>query len=81
MEQHRIASNLALEVFQIAEIQTPRCRKTYLVYPSMSSGALPEIFLKISSNFGYGCDTEHIQAILNKLRIHPGNILKYYSTL
>ena len=47
LEQHRITSNLALEIFQIAEIQTPRSKNTYLVYPSMSSGALPETFLEI----------------------------------
>ena len=47
LEQHRVASNLALEIFQIAEIQTPRSRNTYLVYPSMSSGALPETIPKV----------------------------------
>ena len=47
LEQHRIASNSALEIFQIAEIQTPPSTNTYLLYPSMSSRALPETFLKI----------------------------------
>ena len=47
LEQHRITSILALETFQIAEIQTPRSRNAYLVYTSMSSGALPETFQEI----------------------------------
>ena len=32
---------------QSAQIQTPRSGNTYLVYPSVSSGALPETFPKI----------------------------------
>ena len=36
LEQHNITSNSVLVFFQIAEIQTPRSRSTYLVYPSMS---------------------------------------------
>ena len=44
LEQHRIASNLAPEIFQIAEIQTPRSRNTYLVYPSVPYGILPDTF-------------------------------------
>ena len=47
LEQRSITRNLVLVISQIAEIQTPRSRNTHLVYPSMSSGALPETFLKI----------------------------------
>ena len=47
LEQHRIASNLVLEIFQMAKIQTPPSRNTYLLYPSMASGAIPETFLEI----------------------------------
>ena len=47
LEQNRIASNLALEIFQNAEIQTPPSRNIYLLYPSMSSRALAETFLKV----------------------------------
>ena len=36
LEQHSITSNSDLVIFQIAEIQSPRSRTTYLVYPSMS---------------------------------------------
>ena len=36
LEQHSITSKLPLVIFKIAEIQTPRSRTTYLVYPSMS---------------------------------------------
>ena len=50
LEQHRIASHSVLVIAQIAEIQTPRSRNTNLVYRSMSSGALPETFLKIPEN-------------------------------
>ena len=46
-EQHRNTSNLTLEIFQIAEIQTPRSRNNYLMYPSMFSETLPETFLEI----------------------------------
>ena len=44
LEQHSIANNSALVIFQIAEIQTTRSRNTYLAYPSMPYGALPETF-------------------------------------
>ena len=46
LEQHRIASHSVLVTFENAEIQTTRSRNTYLVYPSVSSGALPETILK-----------------------------------
>ena len=46
LEQHSITRNLVLVISQTAKIQTPRSRNTHLVYPSMSSGALPETFLK-----------------------------------
>ena len=47
LEQHSTTSNSVLVIFQIAEIKTPRSRNTYLVYPSMSSGVLPETLPKI----------------------------------
>ena len=46
LEQHSITSNLVLVISQTAKIQTPRSRNTHQVYPSMSSGALLETFLK-----------------------------------
>ena len=46
-EQHSTTSNSVVVILQIAEIKTPRSRNTYLVYPSMSCGALPETFPKI----------------------------------
>ena len=36
LEQHSITSKSPLVIFKITEIQTPRSRTTYLVYPSMS---------------------------------------------
>ena len=48
LEQHSLTRNLVLVISQTAEIQTPRSRNTHLVYPSMSSGALLETFLKFS---------------------------------
>ena len=51
LEQHRITSNSVVVIFQVAEIQTPRSRNTYLVYHSMSSGAFPETFLKYPKFF------------------------------
>ena len=44
--QHCFTRNSVQVILQIAEVQTPRSRNTYLVYPSISSGALPEAFLK-----------------------------------
>ena len=41
----------------------------------------PSNLLKIPQNNGNGYNTECIQAIPNALRIHPGDILNYYSTL
>ena len=46
LEEHSLTSNSTLVIFQIAELRTPRSGSTYLVYPSMSSGALPETFRK-----------------------------------
>ena len=46
LEQHSITRNSVLRFFQIAETQTLCSRNTYLLYPSMSSRALPEAFLK-----------------------------------
>ena len=76
LEQHRIASNLALEIFQIAEIQTPRSRTTYLVYPSMSSGALPETFLKNPKVLA----TDAIRITYKLSLIHCGYNLATYSS-
>ena len=47
LKQHSTTSKSVRVFFQIAEIKTPRSRNTYPVYPSMSSGALPETFPKI----------------------------------
>ena len=46
LEQHSITRNLVPVISQTAKIQTPRSNNTHLVYPSMSSGALPQTFLK-----------------------------------
>ena len=46
LEQHSTTSNSVLVIFQIAEFETPRSRNFYLVYPSTSSGALPETLPK-----------------------------------
>ena len=47
LEQHRIATQSVLVIFQIAEIETPCSRNTYPACPSMPYGALPETFPKI----------------------------------
>ena len=66
----------------------PNCRFSNPTFqnhlPSVSqyvSGAPPETPPKFPQNNDYGYNTEYIQAIPNILRIHPGDILNYYSTL
>ena len=79
LKQHRIVDH-SLLVTSLSEIATQRTRNTYPVYPSMAHGALLETPPKIPKFF-YGYNAEYIQVIANILRILPGDILNYYSTL
>ena len=58
LEQHSITNNSVLVIFQSAEIQTPRSKTTYLVYPS-TSGDIPEISQKRRLRIQYGAHTNY----------------------
>ena len=75
------ASHSVVLIFQIAEIETSYSRNTYPVYPSMPYGALPETFPKTPKILATDTTRSTYKLFPDILRIHPGNILKYYSTL
>ena len=77
LEQHSITKNLVLVISQTAKIQTPRSRNTHLMYPSMSSGALPETFLK----FPEMVLTDTILSTYKLSLIFWGYTLMTYSTI
>ena len=76
LEQHRTTSDSVLAIFQIAEIEIPRSRNTYPVYPSMPYGALPETFPKIPKTLA----TDRIRSTNKISLIFTGYTLATYSS-
>ena len=80
LEQRSITINSILVIFQLQNFKphVPEPpTQCILVCLRSASGDI----LEISQNGDYGYNTEHTRSIPNTLRIHLGDILKYYSTL